>query len=245
MGAGFLCDDGVVICADTQVTWEQSHKYYETKLYPLATDDYTLVFTYAGNPEMMRMFFAKFQGSTRHLKPPLSTEMVRNLIESVLSNMDILDSPHQVLRMLCGVAIRPSGEIALVRTENKIVNPVRGFDYIGTGDSSLLRYLSKLLTETRGYTMEQAKYLCTYFVLQAKRYIDGCGGETEMRTISKSGSSIFSSNLYSQEQMLLRLEFTLGRVGTYFFDRRFTVEEFNEYVDRFARMLKEYRPELR
>jgi Resolvase, N terminal domain len=34
IGVEFPCRDGIVICADTRITWPARHKFYECKIYP-------------------------------------------------------------------------------------------------------------------------------------------------------------------------------------------------------------------
>src|ERR1700674_33374 len=59
IGIAFRCSDGIVVCADTQITW-QRHKDYESKVNYLSGIDWTMASVYAGNPHLMKSFFAKF-----------------------------------------------------------------------------------------------------------------------------------------------------------------------------------------
>src|SRR5271167_4782076 len=70
IGVGFLCSNGIVLCADNQITWPQFHKYYECKIYPHSTPEWATVFTFAGNPSLMKSFDGKFEGAMRLVPPP-------------------------------------------------------------------------------------------------------------------------------------------------------------------------------
>src|SRR4029077_7471690 len=99
-----------------------------------------------------------------------------------------------------------SSETKLLKTERKAVSEVRNVDYVGVGDSSLLRYLSPLIVLGRLPTTNQAQYLGTYLVQQAKCYVDGCGGSTQAMTLQRDGFAIISLDASQVEDRLLKLE---------------------------------------
>jgi len=62
IGIRFFCSDGIVLCSDTQVTWEQFHKDYEHKIKHYGeAEKWIVAFTYSGNPAVRKMFDDKFQ----------------------------------------------------------------------------------------------------------------------------------------------------------------------------------------
>jgi hypothetical protein len=243
IGVGFLCDDGLVICADTQITWPENHKYYESKLFLHGGSDWTVVSTFAGNPELMKSFDGKFKDSMVLMPAPYSASKIQDNLETILSFFDVLRDDPMQLSTLCGIAIR-NKEFKLLKTQGHLVREVPRFDYVGTGDSSLIRYLSQFLTQTRGYTTSQALRLGAYFVFQAKRYIDGCGGDTDARVLQPNGTAPRIDGLERMEQKILLLEHALSRVATYFFDSREPASEVSDAADRFGKMLIQYRPEM-
>jgi len=174
---------------------------------------------------------------------PFTESKIRDVIETVLSFMDVLDNDSDGLHLLCGIVVQPSG-MKFLKTERKIVSEVHSrFDYVGVGDSSLLRYLAPLLTQRPRYKAEQACYLGIYLTLQAKRYVDGCGGETDGIILKKNGSSTVFSSPYPIEQALLKMEFLLGRVATFFFED-IPESEFNDHLRRFTESLQSQRPDF-
>src|ERR1700719_3848454 len=58
IGVGIKCTDGIVLCADSQFTFQNSHKFYDTKIYNLHLDKRPgwVCFTFAGDPGLMDMF---------------------------------------------------------------------------------------------------------------------------------------------------------------------------------------------
>src|SRR5208337_2942352 len=235
IGIGFKCKDGVVLCADQQITWSGGHKYYENKIYPLQTDEYTVAFTFAGNPNLMKSFKGKFDAAMKLFPPPYTGERIQDAIETVLGLMDALDTDPDGLHMVCSVVI-PGQEIRLIKTARKVVSQVSdyvAYDYVGVGDSSLLRYLADLLTNrSNGEFMERhACMLGTFLVCRAKAFVDGCGGDTDILVLHKQGMLEPRSNqAYAIEQRLLRIESHVRQTASKFFDRRITGEEFTNQL---------------
>jgi hypothetical protein len=223
VGVGFRCIDGIVICADTQITFPQSHKYFENKtsfhFYPGAM----VGFTYAGNPMLMGSFAYRFLPeleaglSQGHPSVPL----VHCILEDVLEDMNHLETDPDGLEMLCGIvtpAMKSPQEqsqegTALLITNRQIVKEAGNVIYIGVGDSSLLRFLRGLFS-SREFTVKQALTLGTYIVLLAKTYIEGCGGETTAIVMGTDGklSPVSGSLIAGIEKRFLPLQERLVEV---------------------------------
>ena len=243
IGVGFLCDDGVVLCADNQITWQNQHKYYECKIYPHLTSDWAAYITFAGNPTLMKSFDGKFKDTMAKMPAPVTAARIRDAIETVLAFLDVLDGDQMHLHLLCAIVI-PNKEMKLLKTDAKVVSEVAGYDYVGAGDTSALRYLAPILTRGGHFSAKQALNVGVYLVLQAKRYVDGCGGDTNAVILQADGRPRVVTGTHAIEQHLLMLEHVLTRAGTDFFDSRCSEDDFNNSLDRLAKMMRDYRPEL-
>jgi hypothetical protein len=245
IGIGFLCSDGIVLCSDTQVTWQQFHKYYEHKIRSHGGDGWTLAFTYSGNPSVMKMFDGKFaNAAASYLNNPPDARTVQNMVETVLSTIDVLDNDPNSLCMLCGIVI-PKKEMLLIHTEGKVVSTVDEHHFVGCGDSSVLRYLIPTLTKhSSGYSAWQAVNIGVYLTLQAKRYVDGCGGDTDILILKPNGHTT-TTEAYHIEQELLKLEFLMDRTATGLFDIAMSDEEFQDHLKRFVKAVEDEREELK
>ena len=120
------------------------------------------------------------------------------------------------LSLLCGIVI-PDKEFRLVKTEGWNVREVERSDYVGVGDSSLLRFLAPLLVRRRVFLTKEAYNISAYLVFQAKRYVDGCGGNTDAVIMEKNGHA---TNIHlrrggrgSIEPQFQLMEHTLGELG--------------------------------
>jgi hypothetical protein len=242
IGVGFKCLDGIVLCADNQITYPANHKYYERKIYShtIGTLEGAVAFTFAGNPNLMKMFNGKFQAGLGLIPKPYTADKIHTLIETLLDQMDILDSDPDGLHLLCAIGT-PSG-MKLLKSDRKAIGDVTGFEYVGVGDSSVLRYLSPLLIRRPTLRINEAMNIGIYLVLQAKRYVDGCGGETDAISITDRAIVTNTAGTYNVEQILLQMEHAIGQVANAFFDSDKTDEEVQQFIDRLAGKMKDHRP---
>jgi hypothetical protein len=241
IGAGFLCEDGIVLCADNQITWPQSHKYYECKIYPhMKQGDWLMVNTFSGDPDLAKSFNGKFRDAMVRVSAPYTAAKIQDVIETVLSFLDVLDTAPTDLWMLCAIVI-PNTEMRLVRTTGKVVSEVTDYSYIGVGDSSLLRHLGQLISAVRWpRTAQHAYMLGVYLVLKAKAHIDGCGGDTDAFIVRPSGQvEIKNGESYNTEQRLLSIEQRVRVAASYFFDKRTSDSTFDKALTELVRVLKE------
>ncbi len=165
---------------------------------------------------------------------PSTVNRIRDVIETVLVFFDGLKDDPMSLNLLCAVAVPGEGHM-LFRTEGYVIHEVTDYEYVGFGDSSLLRFLGPLVTATppvatpdqMGRIVRQAVMMAVYLVLKAKTYVDGCGGDTDVFVVRPDGSiTLWSWNeIYKIEQMMLMIEHHIGHVAAHFFDKRFSEEQ--------------------
>jgi hypothetical protein len=180
----FCCVDGIVLCADQQISAEGWHKFNETKMYAIRSYDpiSCILITYAGDPHVMKAFHQKL-GTLTAKNTFDSVSTLQLLIEQVLSAM----TPEAVeTNFLCGFCMQ--GAIpGLLRTKEYSVYQIGDHDHIGVGDSSLVRFLSKLLI-SHPIKSSLAVFVGDYIVKQAKTFIDGCGGPTDIYVLRPDGT---------------------------------------------------------
>lgn len=243
IGVGFRCEDGIVLCADNQITWPQSHKFYERKLYQHRTQEWTMVNTFAGDPELVKSFNDKFDEAIRLLPAPITGKRFREAIETMLGLLPHTDDFY----MLCAVAI-PNTELRLFRTTGEVAREVTTFDYIGAGDSSLLRYLSSLLTEciAEEFGSEYAYQIGCYLVLKAKTFIEGCGGDTDVSIVRPTGNvEIRDGESYNTEQNFLRLEQAFRKAAAASLDPRIPERNLDDLLGKMSERIKQNNHQLR
>lgn len=175
---GFRCSDGIVLGADRQITATGAFKYHEPKYRIENFDTFTAVFAYAGLPGMAQEIHDKISAGLVGIGPDRAgVESVRQVTENVLSEMGRLYTDLQV-QMLIGVTSWQGGT-DLLKFDGKAVHVARDFEYLGFGDSSLIRFLADSLY-TKHLTVSTGMDLAIYLVKKAEDYIDGCGGPIDV-----------------------------------------------------------------
>jgi 20S proteasome alpha/beta subunit len=229
IATGFWCDDGIVLASDTQITYDTGYKGYESKMYEVRESDWTAIFTYAGVPDVMRKFYGTFLEDALHPKNGALTSSCKGLtklIEDVLSRMayDFRADPGRDLYMLAALAI-PNKELGMIKTSNETVCIARPYEQIGVGDTALLRFLEKMVCQPTGtherYVTAQALKLSVYLVYQAKQYIEGCGGATNVRILRPHGHfDVYDGATGDYEKEIEEIESRLSIAASLSFDER-------------------------
>lgn len=169
---GMLCSDGAVLAADRQITKEGGLKYEEKKYvigHVQGSIPLDYIFVYCGTPEVAHIFEEKIGMALLDGVSSGNIFMPSMVIDNLKSVFRDKESKYiESLIMFGSPQIQPF----IVRTKDSRV--VRGqIEYIGVGDSSVIRYVSDLLPSR--ITVEQALPICAYLVTLGNRYIDGCG----------------------------------------------------------------------
>lgn len=242
---GILCQDGIVLAADTQLTAAGSHKRYASKIFTIHSDldipTWIGVITYAGYPAFVDTFNNHFRDEMRSAEKqwPITASLTRDVIKSVLNSLPETDCDNT--EILCGIAL--DEEIKLYKTRGRLVSEVSGHADIGVGDSSVIAYLWSLMARHGIRTTQQAGLLATYLIRAAKAYVDGCGGETEVWILGPSGSLMQCSSVPAVEQHFGMLDDAIGEVLSGLF-KNDEGPKFEERLTRMCRRLREERTEL-
>ena len=195
---GTICEDGLVIAADREVSGDGGVKFYEKKIFTFPTVNADIVLGYSGIPDVMRGLErdlrSRLEGQTKS-----SADIERDLrqaLEKVIAKND-----KSQFWTLCGFC--EGGTYRLLKTYQRDVFPVPVWDCIGLADnSSLIRYLAAIFLEPSVHLpLFRAVPICNYMVAQAKKYVGGCGGLTDLSIVRPNGkaqeqfSSVFTDNV--------------------------------------------------
>lgn len=180
-------------------------------------------------------------------EPTVTVRRIRDVIETVLAFFDGLKDNPMSLNLLCAVTV-PGEDHMLFRTEGHLIHKVTDYEYIGFGDSSLLRFLGPIITATppvaaanqMGRIVRQAVMMAIFLVMAAKTHVDGCGGDTDVFVLRPDCSITLwsATEIYKIEQMMLMLEHHAGHVAAHFFDRRFSDDQLANTLEFMVSRLK-------
>lgn len=201
---GFRCVDGIVICADQQITAAGAFKYHEPKISAEDFETFTAVFAYAGLPGLAQEVHNKVCAVLHNTSIEAAViGSVREIAESVLSDMGRLYTDLQ-LQMLIGVNSWQEGA-ELLKFDGKAVHVARHFECLAFGDSSLVRFLAEKLY-ARTLDVKAGMDLAIYLVKKAEDYIDGCGGPIDVAALEPTDRSYRRLSQSFIQQRIAKME---------------------------------------
>lgn len=178
IGVGFRYASGVMLCADQQVTVsEVALKYRETKILSKISEngDYCLAMAIADDPNLAKEVWEKL--SRENLKPDIQD--IEGAISAILDERgrQYVELPMQLL-----FGISTQNESRLFEFRGRGLNPVSEYSVIGTGNSSLIRYLLERL-HSNFMSESEAFALGAYLLSRAEEYIEGVGGPLDLLAV--------------------------------------------------------------
>ena len=170
---GLRCKDGLVICADRQVTSPGSFRHEEEKISIARSLGESLVFAYSGLSGLAREAREKII-----LKcSDMDANTVYDAADSVLTEMRRSYSDLK-LQLLIGI-MKSGRRSTLLKFDEKGLYLADDFNFLGVGDSGLFRFLADAMYSTE-MNVTEGSALALYITSKAERYIDGCGGPIDL-----------------------------------------------------------------
>lgn len=189
IGAGFLCTDGVVLCADTQETINDLTKTRASKLMVKEAPDRKLVIAGAGDSAFIDKLIELIWCAT--LSANATIDDVSDMVK------DTVTETHRRYKEFYHVGMMPTAEllfgvwvqgqgVRLYTTEGPIVNRVDKTQTVGVG-WVLADYIIDRMFRSSMSAME-ARTLAAYMLLRVKEYVAGCGGDSEIVILQNDGA---------------------------------------------------------
>ncbi|MHB8755595.1 MAG: hypothetical protein ACYC92_11660 [Candidatus Acidiferrales bacterium] len=200
---GFQSGMSVVLAANRQLT-KGDLKFYETKVSAISGGDWALGFAYADSRELMGFVWDRVRRKTDRVSAEFS--VFRYMLEDVLREA-FERFPDADLQMLCGVSINNNQGIGseLLTMSRHGVHSTDRWEFIGIGDSPLIRYLGDTL---KPMSAREEIILTVYMLRHAKKYIAGVGGETDILLMEpgKPPNILEQSEIADLERAAARLD---------------------------------------
>jgi 20S proteasome alpha/beta subunit len=197
IAVGFLCRDGILLCADTQIS--KGSKSNESKILKVGfgsedpATSATVLVAICGAVKYARM-------GARHCfraisKLPPNERTVDAIADSFEQGLKALFKEHLfphpqfkegvTVQYLVGIQAR--GEIGLFSTHDTSIDPV-DYESVGSG-GDLADYLSSsLLGELSAMNMKEVAFWAVHVLMQVKSRDLYCGGYSEMQSLGRDGS---------------------------------------------------------
>jgi len=183
-----FCVDGLIICADQLIECD-THRYYEKKVFrfPLAAlPAGEVALAYSGIPDTMNNIVEMLRGKL--VGRNKSADLIQADLQATVNYLlpENPNNDNELHQMLCGFSV--DGELHLLKSYQRQISPVPVWDCIGFGDSALTRYLGAIFLDTQIHLpISLGVPICDYIISRAKKYVRGCGGETDLAVLTPEG----------------------------------------------------------
>jgi 20S proteasome alpha/beta subunit len=249
--AGFNFSDGVLVCADTEMT-DQIQKFQSSKImqYTFFGDTASgrlpdrIVFALSGNVPYAKRAIALCADAVSDISLRTPDEITNDRIQVCIENTLLefhekfifghplyRENASPSVELIIGVFSHVTGRATLLSTSECAVNEVHGFDFIGIG-SSFARYVAQLFWRER-LTEAEAYLLAAHVLQQTKQNAPNCGKKSEF-ILLKSGTGemipvwgLQTSHVENYSDQYMRL------FGSLFFELSDSTKTFEQALEHF------------
>ena len=185
----FPYSEGVLVCADTQMSYPTGTKYSDHKITAGKIEGCPCIFAFADQvglaSEMRTKIFRQIERFIKETQASPATDDLHAIVEATMNEYGRLqiDLPLEL-----ALAIYPRSEPpAIIHFDGKAVTVKTNEPVIlGCGNDSLTRFLTDNLFNP-AFEWEHALAFGCYVVKKAAQYVQGCGEPIEGVSLTKSG----------------------------------------------------------
>lgn len=201
IAAGFNFADGVIVCADTEMTQGGLAKYHEQKIFPVefggAGKGPILAFAITGLAGQAKRAVELCQIALRghHRRNPgnMTNEVIRDVIEGALLafyKKFVFCHPHYKrdegwIELVIGLWSHVTGRSSVLVTEGPTVAFANNFDFAGIG-AYFARYACGRLFKPY-MSLRDITILAAHVLAQTKANVPGCGKQSQFVVITNDG----------------------------------------------------------
>jgi hypothetical protein len=208
IAAGFCCSDGVVLCADTQYTIPETMKYPDSKLRMAPELQCLPFFAFCGDMDYQKQCIACFSSALTVAEENgtlLRSALEKAALEMHTTYFEAYSDPSEKLNAAMFVSVLISGKRKLYKVWGPKVSEVDQFESMGSG-SYLARALADSFWEPNN-SMYRTALAAVYILSDVKKYVDGCGGESQIVCLGHDGSwQYFSPDNFERTLPIVNIE---------------------------------------
>jgi hypothetical protein len=197
IAAGFLCKDGVLLAADTEITFSGGKgKTYASKIFHVSSTNLNCYLTYAGSPYFAKELVHEL-GQALDDAPP-SQSPLKTIKATYLAYLDeqFAKSPETETASVL-VALREGTKVNLYLGSDRHFTQVRGYEVLGIGMEQAEALFNPL--HASWMTIYEAIYMAIYALRRVKGFVQGCGGNSEILAIKDKPSFLGLVSFTSDE----------------------------------------------
>jgi 20S proteasome alpha/beta subunit len=212
IGAGFCCKDGVVLCADTQITWEGWYKRTASKITRVSALNDRLIFAHAGIVPTSKTLINRIARAVQSAKPGKTADF-ESLVQTECHAFK--KERHEKFSPEILMAVRGHKRVRLYSITDFKLDPVGDTCCVGTGALVVNRILDSY---DPGMTVKEATFVAAYVAKEAKDFGSNVGSATQIVQIFDDGEwdVVQNTEIERLEKDYLRGQELLGRLLTYY-----------------------------
>jgi hypothetical protein len=242
IAAGFPCSDGLVLCADTQETIIGYAKVDTQKMTQLKTGLHNLVFTGAGDSGLIDMTI-QLMSEALILKEPHGLlgveEVLRESIVEIFNRhlapwSQFAEADRPIFPDLL-IGLQQSAATFLYRASGTTLRRVYEAQCVGTGVVLGRSLIAKLFNSA--VSIAHGWLIALYVLYQAKTWVDGCGGNSDILLLSNRDLKITripTADVTEMEQHFADFDVHLRPMFLSAADRNISQAQFNEGMKQFS-----------
>lgn len=188
IAAGFRCRDGVVLCADSRITVPGFLKAEEPKIARLAGVAHAVFYTFEGDVDFSRMAIEILVESMHEaeLKGRSMILELRRTVRDIYEKYSKLSTKQRKLYLSLIVAIHSGNKVTLYKVSGPLAPAFSRCQFIGCGYNVAESVALDIYNPSM--SVNEAAKMAVYALAKTKKYVDGCGGKSEVVRIYDNGS---------------------------------------------------------
>lgn len=242
IAAGFTCENGIILCADTEVSLS-TFKVSGPKAYIQNKGDLRWGIVGAGLTDSVDMAIQKVWDALAGCDSIYEAKGAIEATIAIVYKNYLFPDPEGLAKrdfqLLIG--LWHNGEMALLKTSRLIVVDVPRYDVVGSG-WELASYLLDQLHTADMHT-GRGLVLATNVLMQTKKYCQACGGESHIIRIHKKYGIAFMSTRQIEDQERFMKAFNAAVAPVLFAgpDLNVSSEEFGQVIAKAAETIETLR----
>jgi 20S proteasome alpha/beta subunit len=183
IATGFCCSDGILLAADTLISMiGSSGKSYESKI--LEVDfDLNMYLTYAGDPDFAKEYVNELSEQVKGKNPMGALAGAKSLATRLYAEHFFAPETDFKTHAAMLLTLQDSHDVSVYSINEKhFVRVQSGFVALGIGQDQVQAFFEPYFKPKMD--MRRCERVARYGIFKAKKFVQGCGGKTEVREVS-------------------------------------------------------------
>jgi 20S proteasome alpha/beta subunit len=183
IATGFCCSDGVILAADTLITMVGgAGKSYESKIFEVDFD-LNMFLTYAGDPDFAKEYVNELSEQVKGKTPSQALALAKDLSTRLYTDHYFTPQEGAKTYATMLLTLQDSYSVSLYSiTEKHFVRVQNKYIALGIGNEQAQAFFDPYFKIGMG--IRQCERIARYGIFKVKKFVQGCGGDTEVRQVS-------------------------------------------------------------